>query len=101
VLERLGRLNNGITPGHQKELLNNPKILKRPGWIRHGRDKGVSVEPNNHHEKKHCPHCQVLVIFDEIHTRYKMATGQQKKKVAVFRCPKCKKIVTTIVPLDQ
>ncbi len=59
------------------------------------------MEPNNHKKKEHCPHCQDSVIFDEIHTRYKLHAGQKKKKITVFRCPKCKKIVTTIVPIDQ
>lgn len=46
-----------------------------------------------HDELKLCSYCQEFVLFDEIHTRQKMAHDQQKVKVVVFRCPKCKKIV--------
>ena len=70
-------------------------------WIRRSSFIGVTMESNNHQKKNRCPHCEVLVIFDEIHTHHKLATGQPKVKVAVFRCPKCKKISGPIVPLDQ
>ena len=56
---------------------------------------------NNHQNKNNCPFCRVLVIFDVIHTHHKLAAGQPKVKVAVVRCPKCKKIAAPIVPLDQ
>jgi uncharacterized protein with PIN domain len=59
------------------------------------------MQSNNHQNKDNCPYCQVLVIFDEIHTQHRLAPGQSKVKVAVFRCPKCKKIVGPIVPLNQ
>jgi len=57
---------------------------------------------NNQQKKKRCPHCQMMVIFDEIHTHQKLKIGQPKVKVAVFRCPACKKITGSIAPVvDQ
>lgn len=56
---------------------------------------------NNLQKKDNCPYCRALVIFDEIHTHHKFEKGQSKVKVAVFRCPKCKKLVGPIVPLNQ
>jgi len=65
------------------------------------RFKGVTMASNNLQKKKSCPHCQALAIFDEIHTYQKLATGQPKVKVVVFRCPECKKITGPIIPLNQ
>jgi hypothetical protein len=59
------------------------------------------MELVNHQKKNLCPYCEVLVVYDEIRTHHKLARGQPQVKVAVFRCPKCKKIASPIVPLDQ
>jgi len=58
---------------------------------------------NDLRKKSQCPHCQAFVIFDEIHTHThkKFTTGKKKLKVAVFRCPECKRIAGPIVPLGQ
>jgi hypothetical protein len=57
------------------------------------------MDMNKPPEKDYCPYCQVLVIFDEIHTHHKLVIGQPKVKVAVFRCPKCKKIIGPMIPI--
>jgi RNase P subunit RPR2 len=57
------------------------------------------MEATNQSEMKHCSNCQEFVVFDEIHTRQKMAQGQPKVTVVVFRCPKCQKITRPILPL--
>ena len=53
---------------------------------------------NNIQKKDNCPFCRAFVIFDEIHTHHKLI-GQPKVKVAVFRCPKCKKLVGPMIPI--
>jgi hypothetical protein len=59
------------------------------------------MDVNNSNKKDYCSYCQAVVIFDEIHTHHKLAIGQPKAKVAVFRCPKCKKLVGPIIPITN
>lgn len=57
------------------------------------------MESNTHQKKNHCPHCQELVIFNEIHTRTYEHLHEGKKKVCVvvLRCPECKRIANPVL----
>ena len=61
------------------------------------------MESNTHQKKYHCPHCQAFVIFDEIQTRkYKnLPEGKKKVCVTVFRCPECKRIISSDTSLKH
>ena len=57
---------------------------------------------NNLQRKDYCPSCRACAIFDEIHTSLTLAKGQSKVRVAVFRCPECKRLVgPTIPPINR
>ena len=54
-------------------------------------------------EKNHCPHCGESVRFNEIHTRtYKNFPKEKKKvRVAILRCPECKRIAGPGIPIEH
>ncbi len=52
--------------------------------------------------KNQCPHCEEHVCFDEIHTRtyITLPEGRKNVRVAVLRCPKCKRIAGPGIPIE-
>jgi uncharacterized protein with PIN domain len=59
------------------------------------------VTPSEFQKKNQCPHCGESVRFDEIHTRTytDLPEGKKKVRVAVLRCPECKRIAGPGIPL--